>query len=91
MDSPRVLGDVGVSFLLSLALFYSFDPDKPSLQLVERAGWLPTYGINYFVGIDGISFWLVMLSIFLTPLVILASWTAIEEKFARFTFVFFFF
>src|SRR5579871_2572977 len=67
-------------FLLSLTLFYRFDPSKASLQLVEKAAWLPTFGINYFVGIDGISFWLVILSTFLTPLVVLGSWRAIEKN-----------
>lgn len=67
-------------FLLSCILFYRFDPSKVGLQLVEWKPWVPTFGINYFVGIDGISFWLVILSTFLTPLVILGSWTAIEKR-----------
>ncbi len=67
-------------FVISAGLFYQYDPSKPTMQLVEKAAWLPTFGINYFVGIDGISFWLVILSTFLTPLVILGSWSAIEEK-----------
>ena len=77
---PVSFGLASFHFLLSTALFYSFDPSKSSMQLVEKAGWLPTFGINYFVGIDGISFWLVLLSTFLTPLVILGSWTAIEDR-----------
>ncbi len=67
-------------FLLSCLLFYRFNPTSVSLQLVERIPWVPTFGINYFVGIDGISFWLVLLSTFLTPFVILASWTSIETR-----------
>jgi NADH-quinone oxidoreductase subunit M len=67
-------------FGLSLVLFYRFDPSKATLQLVEKVSWVPTFGINYFVGIDGISFWLVLLSTFLTPLVVLGSWTAIEKR-----------
>ena len=66
-------------FLLSALLFYRFDPHKAGLQLVEISPWVPTFGINYFVGIDGISFWLVLLSTFLTPLVILGSWTAVQK------------
>jgi len=69
-----------IHFLLSCVLFYRFDPSKPTLQLVEKAAWVPTFGINYFVGIDGISFWLVILSAFLTPLVVLGSWHAIEKN-----------
>jgi NADH-quinone oxidoreductase subunit M len=69
-----------IHFGLSATLFSHFDPSKASMQLVERAEWLPTFGISYFVGIDGISFWLVLLSTFLMPLVILGSWTAIEDR-----------
>lgn len=67
-------------FFLSLLLFYRFDPSKADMQLVEKFAWVPTFGVNYFVGIDGISFWLVILSTFLTPMVILGSWTAIEKR-----------
>ena len=67
-------------FGYSLLLFRHFDPSKVSFQLVEQAPWLPTYGINYFVGIDGISFWLVLLTTFFTPIVVLASWTSIADR-----------
>src|SRR6185312_9137332 len=71
---PASLAMSLLHFLLSCALFYRFDPSKATLQLVERASWVPTFGIGYFVGVDGISFWLILLSTLLTPLVILASW-----------------
>jgi len=67
-------------FGLSCTLFSYFDPAKASMQLVERYNWMPTFGVSYFLGIDGISFWLVLLSTFLTPLVILGSWNAIEDR-----------
>lgn len=67
-------------FLFSLLLFKHFDPSKASLQLVEKTPWVPTFGINYFVGIDGISFWLVLLTCLLTPIVILGAWTGITER-----------
>lgn len=70
----------GLHFFLTCTLFYRFDPTKASLQLVERMNWVPTFGVSYFVGVDGISFWLVILSSFLTPLVILGSWTAVTHK-----------
>jgi NADH-quinone oxidoreductase subunit M len=69
-----------VHLALSLVLFHRFNVDTAGLQFVEKVPWIPTFGINYFVGIDGISFWLVILTTFLQPLVILASWTAITEK-----------
>lgn len=67
-------------FLLSCVLFYRFDPSKATVQLAEKVPWVPTFGINYFVGIDGISFWLVILSTFLMPLVVLGSWRAVEQR-----------
>ena len=77
---PTALALSLVHFALSLGLFQQFNPAKVGLQLTEKLAWVPTFGINYFVGIDGISFWLVMLSAFLTPLVVLGSWTAIGSN-----------
>ncbi|MCH2532964.1 MAG: NADH-quinone oxidoreductase subunit M [Bdellovibrionales bacterium] len=67
-------------FLLSLLVFKDYDPTTAALQLVEKTEWVRSAGINYFMGIDGISLWLVMLSTFLVPLIILGSWTAIDKK-----------
>ncbi len=55
-------------FIFSLVLFYVFDPDSSAIQLSEQIQWFPSLGIQYFVGIDGISFWLVLLTSFLLPL-----------------------
>lgn len=66
-------------FLLSLMLLLEYDPSTPALQLVERYSWIPRFGITYFLGIDGISLWLVLLTTFMSPIVILGSWTAIEK------------
>lgn len=67
-------------FLLSLTILKKFDVTTEALQLVEKHPWIPQFGISYFVGIDGISLWLVILSTFLVPLIILGSWNAIEDK-----------
>lgn len=67
-------------FAASLMLFKKFDPTSAGLQLVEQKTWMPDVGVSYFLGIDGISFWLVILTTFLTPLVILGSWKSIEHK-----------
>ena len=67
-------------FIMSLGLFKFFNPESAAVQLSERSDWIPSLGITYFVGIDGISFWLVLLTTFLTPMVVLASWTAISDK-----------
>ena len=62
-----------LEFMVSLGLFFYFDESSHLLQLVNKREWIPTFGISFFVGIDGISFWLVLLTTFLTPLVILAN------------------
>jgi len=69
-----------LTFLISLRLFTGFDPTDPGFQFIERAEWLPDYGVHYFVGIDGISLFLVLLTTFLMPLVLLASWHDIDRS-----------
>lgn len=67
-------------FALCCLLLVKFDKNSAALQLVEQHDWLPEVGSSYFVGIDGISIWLVVLTSFLSPLVILGSWTSITKK-----------
>lgn len=59
---------------------YGFDKTTPAVQLVEYRDWVPELGIGYFLGVDGISLWLVILSAVLLPIVILGSWTAIDNR-----------
>ena len=63
-----------VTFAFSLRLWTGFDPTEIGFQFVEYAPWLPDYGIHYFVGIDGISLVLVLLTTFLMPIALAASW-----------------
>ncbi len=72
-----------VIFLLSLLLVRGFQPIA-DMQFVERSRWLPAYGISYHVGIDGLSFWIVILTTFLTPLSLLGSWSSIGERVREF-------
>ena len=67
------LGVSLIEFLCSLFLFPLFDSNSHLFQLVQKIPWIKGLGISYFVGVDGISFWLVLLTTFLTPLVILGS------------------
>jgi len=69
----------GVEFLWSLEVFRRFDGSNGTMQLVERVAWMPGFGIQYLVGIDGISLFLVLLTTFLMPLSILASWS-VQDK-----------
>jgi NADH-quinone oxidoreductase subunit M len=72
------------TFLLSLALYGGFDPANPGYQFVERRAWMPTFGISYHLGVDGISLLLVLLTTFLCPLALLSSWKAVEVKIKEF-------
>jgi NADH-quinone oxidoreductase subunit M len=71
-------------FLLSLAVVARFDSGTAAMQLVERAPWLPQYGIGYLVGVDGISLWLLMLTTFIMPVAILSTWAAVEKHVKEF-------
>jgi len=65
----------GIDFLWSVKIFALFDSGTGEMQLVERAPWMPGFGIQYLVGIDGISLFLVLLTTLLMPVAILASWS----------------
>ena len=69
-----------VEFFVGLVLLQKFDGTSVQLQMVEKFHWVERFGISYFVGVDGLSIWLVILTVFLTPLMILGAWNAIEEK-----------
>lgn len=66
-------------FVLSLTILGHFDKASVAAQMVEQYSWIPELGISYFVGIDGLSLWLVILTTFLTPIVVLGSWTSIAK------------
>ena len=68
-----------LNFIISLTLFFNFDAGTADPQFVEKAEWIG-YGIHYHLGIDGISLFLVLLTTFLMPLVMLSSWTYIRER-----------
>ena len=68
------------TFLLSLAILANFDSTSAEFQMVETASWLTGLGIDWKVGVDGISLWFVLLSTLLTPLCILASWQSIQRR-----------
>ena len=65
---------------LSLPLWFGFDGDSADFQFVEFYDWMPTLGVGFHVGIDGISLLLVLLTTFLTPLALGSAWHAIEDR-----------
>jgi NADH-quinone oxidoreductase subunit M len=77
-----------IVFALSLVLWFKFDTSSADFQFVEEVAWLPQWGINYKMGVDGISVLFVLLSTALVPLCILASWDSIETRVREFMFSF---
>ncbi len=69
-----------VVFVLSLVLWQKFDRSFAGFQFVESVAWMPEVGLNYKMGVDGISVLFVLLSTALTPLCILASWESITTR-----------
>ena len=68
------------TFVLSLYMYWGFDKSSDAFQFVENIPWLPGFNVAYRMGIDGISVFFVLLSTFLTPICILASWESIEKR-----------
>ena len=68
------------TFFLSLLLPLTFDAKSAALQWVEKAVWIKRFGIHYFLGVDGISLLLVLMTTFVTVICILSSWTDIKVK-----------
>ena len=67
-------------FAETLLLWSRFNPASADFQFVERHAWIPEFGISYFVGVDGISLLLLVLTGFLTPLALLGSWESIHKN-----------
>jgi NADH-quinone oxidoreductase subunit M len=75
-----------VAFAATLYLWWRFDPTSADYQFVEKHWWMQTFGIQYYVGVDGISLLLVVLTGFLTPLSLLTSWESVHKNVKMFSF-----
>ena len=69
-----------ISLLVTLPLYAGFQLDTAALQWVEKALWIERFQVHYHLGVDGISLWLVLLTAFITPVVVLAGWEVITER-----------
>src|SRR5512141_928008 len=69
-----------LGFLVSLPLWFKFDRTAPGFQFIEKADWIPSIGVQYFFGVDGISALLILLTTLLGAIAILSSWTAIQDR-----------
>jgi NADH-quinone oxidoreductase subunit M len=73
-----------VQFVLSLRLWFGFNDAYAGMQFVERYNWLPQYGISYYVGVDGFSLLLILLTTLLTPICVLATWEDVQFRVKEF-------
>ncbi|QDP71750.1 NADH-quinone oxidoreductase subunit M [Legionella israelensis] len=73
-----------LTLLLCIPLVSGFDADTFSMQYVEEIPWMPSLGINYSLGIDGLSLLLIVLSVFTNLIVILATWDSIKFRVAQY-------
>jgi NADH-quinone oxidoreductase subunit M len=69
-----------VSLLVTLPLYGQFDNHSAAMQFVENAPWIERFNINYHLGLDGISFWFVLLTAFINVIVVIASWESITSR-----------
>ena len=78
------------TFILSCLLWLQFDSSKQSYQFVEKISWFDDFNFNYHIGVDVISLFMIILSSFITPLFILASWKIIKKRIKEYMFAFLF-
>jgi len=73
-----------VSFLITLPIFTGFDNTAVNMQFVEQALWIERFNVQYLLGVDGISMWFVLLTAFITVIVVIAGWEVIEKRVAQY-------
>jgi len=73
-----------LTFLLTLPLYSQFNADTHLMQFVERHDWIPAFNIEYFIGIDGISMPLILLTSFTTVIVVISAWEIIQYRVAQY-------
>ena len=80
--SVRWLALIGavVGFLVTLPLYGGFELGTSAMQFVEKMPWIDRFNIHYHIGLDGLSFWFVLLTAFITVVVVIAGWEVITER-----------
>ena len=81
-DTIRLIANVTafIGFLVSVPLWFRYDSQNPAYQFVERASWIPSIGAQYYLGVDGFSTLLILLTTMMGSIAVLSSWTAITER-----------
>jgi NADH-quinone oxidoreductase subunit M len=78
------LGTALAAFIASIPLYTHFDAGTAAFQFKETLSWIPAFHANYYLGVDGISLPLILLTTFITIPVIVAAWTVIEQRPAQY-------
>ncbi len=73
-----------LSFLVTIPLYTGFDNSTSAMQFVEKILWIPAFAVNYHLGVDGISLWFVLLTAFITIIVVLAGWEVITSRISQY-------
>jgi NADH-quinone oxidoreductase subunit M len=73
-----------ITFLLSLYIYTNFNENIEDFQFYSSYEWIPSFGVSYTIGIDGISLMLIMITTLLTPIALIASWTSVEKSIKSF-------
>jgi len=69
-----------LGFAISIPLWFWYNPQSGDFQFIERAPWIPSIGAEYFLGVDGLSTLLILLTTMMGAIAVLSSWTAITER-----------
>lgn len=77
---PIALAISVVAFLFSLPLYFGFDKNTADMQFVENVAWLPSFDVNYALGVDGIAMPLILLTTFINVIVVISAWEVIKDK-----------
>jgi len=73
-----------LTLIACIPLVNNFDPNSFTMQFIEELPWMPSLGINYSLGVDGLSVLLIVLSIFTNLIVILATWDSIHKRVSQY-------
>lgn len=73
-----------LSLLISIPLYTSFDPTTAAMQFQEFVPWIPTFNVNYHLGVDGFSMPLILLTTFMTVLVVIAGWEVVQYRISQY-------
>jgi NADH-quinone oxidoreductase subunit M len=78
------LGISALTFLLSIPLWTGFKTGTSSMQFVERTGWMPPIHADFYIGVDGISMPLILLTTFTTVLIVISAWQNVEKRVSQY-------